>query len=379
MAIERVPIEIWYQIIREATYIPSWVLDGTLYDPIRRIPTRSFPKHPRQIYPILRRLLQIKISISLVCRSWSQICSEFLHEFLFIHQERTIVRLMNKYSTINMNHLHKVLRIDFLAPKDSETLSSASSLISMCPSLLAVAFHQDDLHVDSQVFEVLAESESLCCFEWYIPAHVPKMITRYSIKARNWSFYICGHSPFEREFECDGLDILDVLRDTTEKSLRYDALYPKLEQVEPIRHLVLADWINESTFLNKNHINRTMNILTINTFRYQSDLLSNLPPSVHTLVFNIGDIPASLSFIAQHVKYLGLRGSTTSSPAEFDHYFNLLIGNNAYFPSLKLIQLIDPRLASAFRKRPHQLKLWTRRCSSWGVSLCDESGNRFQS
>lgn len=368
MAIERIPIEIWYQIIREATWVPSWVLNGTLYDPIRRIPRRPFPKHPKQIYPILRRLIQIKISIALVCKSWSQVCSEFLHEFLFIHQERTIVRLVNKYQTIDMN-LHKVLRIDFFPSKDSGHLSSASALISMCPSLLAVAFHDHVINIEYLVFEILAESQSLCCFEWYIPQELPKAITS-SIKARNWSFYICGHPRFER------LNILDVLRDSTE------ALYdPKFEHVEPIRHLVLDDRVNENSFVDTNHVNYTMNILTLYgfTFRYRNDFLSNLPPTVHTLVINVEDIPASVSFVARYVKHIGLRGNSTPSSAEIDHYFNLLIGDNAYFPSLQFLQLADSPLVIAFRKRPHQLRLWTRRCSSWGVSLRDESGNRFES
>lgn len=387
MAVERTPVEIWSQILREATRLPSRVFDGTLYDPIKPKGSSIPQTHPKEIYPFILSLFDTKLSFSLVCRSWKQICSEFLYESLFINRAETVSRLVNKFKTIDMN-LHKVFRIDFY-PSYTGTfgdISSASELVSLCPFLLAVAFHDHIFDVEDPVFVTLLRSSSLRCFEWHTHQRLPNVIASPLLPARNWSLFInyVSGSGYAPRWESGVNDIVQRDIMCNENGFLEEGNLQELQRSEPSRHMILGSWINMDLPLDPNDVIHTINILTLNKhmFRYSSDFLSNLPPGIHTLLIYVKDIPASLASVAQHIKRIGLKGTSMPSSTEFDHYFNILIGNNTshiYFPSLQILQLHDLPLATALRTRPHQLRLWAHRCSSKGILLCDEFGNQFGS
>ncbi|GJJ11900.1 hypothetical protein Clacol_006138 [Clathrus columnatus] len=398
MAAERTPIEIWHQIIREATRIPSWALDGTLYDPLE--PKGSL-KHirPDQTHLLFPRLLSIKTSISLVCKSWRHLCSEFLYEFLVIHHDETIIHLLNKFQTIDMN-IHKVFRIDFFPSlfdiNRAGHFPSASTLISLCPSLLAVAFHAHICMWNTSkdpVFEVIAKTPSIRCFEWHaLRQGLPKALVSFleSNSSQTWSFLINYASPEYKYHELGNARLPEprVAPMDDEGILLFSQDPPP----RVTRHMIFGNSIDMSFLHYPNEAihNMSMSIITLHpcTLEDSTDFLSSLPPTVDTLIIYIKDILVSSPSIAYHVKRVGLKldweqstGTAMPSPPEIDYCFNILVGYDTphlYFPSLQRLQLNDPELATTMRARPHQLRLWEHRCSSRGILLCDEFGNRFK-
>ncbi|HEV7736575.1 MAG TPA: hypothetical protein VGO47_04285 [Chlamydiales bacterium] len=108
---------------------------------------------------------------------------------------------------------------------------------------------------------------------------------------------------------------------------------------------------------------------------------SDHPMTPRSIIFHMHQLPYSTSVNSNYIEYVGLKGEP--SGAEYDRCLGYLLDGVldevAFFPALKVIRFVDPKLSEGLTKRPLKLKKWQRECDSRAIRLEGPGGREFES
>ncbi|KAF8579453.1 hypothetical protein K439DRAFT_1637933 [Ramaria rubella] len=390
-----VPTELWLQIIREASYVPPEAYDVTGLDPF---PPNGMPTVPLPV--VLHQVLSTKLAMSRVCTTWHNICAEFMYDFIIVRNAATIPLLVDTL-THRTNLAMKVRRLELAYEPPSgdivcmeggvfngatvkELACVAAELICACSRLRTLSLRSWGGCTAMLTGALLQAASTLECLELY-PSQVgcyPSLVLLselhpsysgsllLSYEDNSSTLFAGWHSEFILESNVEH---------TLSQALSENQVHSHTDNFATTRQAVISAHIPPTVLFCTLHLALQIDTLVFcrSAFHLMNQIGTRIPPWLHTLVFYLDELSIS-PLTLPHIKRIGLRGTRTPSPEEYDFVFNVLVGGSGsgdeHFPGLKLIRFMDVPLARMLEKRRMQFKLWDHRCRSKGVQLEDENG-----
>ena len=164
------PPEIHIEIIGWACRMPCQALEAPPEDPLASV--ESLRNRTDDIRGKLADLMKTKAALSIVSKSWNNLCKEHLYEFIIVRDAAKIPAILEQMAKAG-EYLRPVLRLDIVCswyyPSTAQTTSEhiptlskyTLDLIAACPRLRVLTFHGNLFHAGPVTLSRVLERSSI--------------------------------------------------------------------------------------------------------------------------------------------------------------------------------------------------------------------------